>query len=412
MNFKHLKQLTVILFIFSSFNIFAQDERIKLPLALKNSFFEVNIGAINYDFGASQFLGASQGYTITSVKGTTYPAVRLVLFGYQFNKYLAAQITYMRPVNWVYYYYNNGTEFHRSSVWMNVGGLTLKPELPLGNKFSIYGEAGLGLITRHGFEAPDGTPLVTDANYGTFLFGAGLKYHINKQWSLQLTTTYSPEKKSVSQPSTTFIAGGFSYKLAPTSEKNIDKAKKLGYIHPKNIIQIGYSSNILGYGVNNFLSSDKFPVFWGGNVEVRQGMTFNYQRNAFHSPKYFSLDWGVETGLWQTTGNQRNGGAQEQFFTLSVYPVFRFDFLHTQPVDAYFYYSVAAPTYISKIIIDGLDTGKHFTFQDNMGLGIFFGKERSYNAELKIGHYSNGNIFTSNEAVKIPLSLNIGYTFN
>jgi len=80
-------------------------------------------------------------------------------------------------------------------------------------------------------------------------------------------------------------------------------------------------------------------------------------------------------------------------------------------VDAYFYYSVAGPSYISKAIIDGVETGEHFTFQDTMGAGIFFGEKRNMNAELKIGHYSNGNIFPLNGAVKIPLSLNLGYAF-
>ena len=72
---------------------------------------------------------------------------------------------------------------------------------------------------------------------------------------------------------------------------------------------------------------------------------------------------------------------------------------------------MAGPSYISKIVLDGVDTGKHFTFQDAMGLGIFFGERRNLNAELKIGHYSNGNIFPLNGAVKIPLSLNVGYAF-
>ena len=80
-------------------------------------------------------------------------------------------------------------------------------------------------------------------------------------------------------------------------------------------------------------------------------------------------------------------------------------------MDAYFYYSVAGPTYISKKIIDHIDTGEHFTFQDNMGVGMFFGEKRNLNAEIRIGHYSNGNIFPLNGAVKIPLSLNFGYAF-
>jgi len=62
-------------------------------------------------------------------------------------------------------------------------------------------------------------------------------------------------------------------------------------------------------------------------------------------------------------------------------------------------------------MVDGKDLGEHFTFIDNMGTGLFFGERRNLNAEIEIGHYSNGDIFPGNEGVKIPLSLNIGFAF-
>lgn len=34
---------------------------------------------------------------------------------------------------------------------MNMGGLTVKGTLPMGNKFSIYGEGGMAIIMRTGF---------------------------------------------------------------------------------------------------------------------------------------------------------------------------------------------------------------------------------------------------------------------
>ena len=154
-------------------------------------------------------------------------------------------------------------------------------------------------------------------------------------------------------------------------------------------------------------------MFWGGDAEVHQGLSLTYQRNIFHSAKYFALDWGVSAANWQSKGigTGLSNPNKESFYTLSVFPVARFNILHTQPLDAYFYYSVAGPTYISKKILDGSDTGEHFTFQDTMGLGMFFGESRNWNAEIKIGHYSNGNVFPLNAAVKIPLSVNVGYAF-
>lgn len=411
MRYSAFKFSLFFILLINSVSIIAQDERAQLPLALRNAYFGVSVGSINYDFGIEQFK-APVGYTFNNVV-VNHAAVRLVLYGYEFNKYLSAQITYMRPVSWVFYYYKSPsqTTLSRSSVWMNVGGLTLRPELPITNKFSINGEVGLALVTRHGFKDDAGKDIISGVTYPSMLLGAGLNYHLTDSWRLLFSGAYSPKNTTNSQPATTFVSVGFNYKLKPISEKKLQKAAETGYINPKQWLQIGYSSNVLGYGVNNAL--EKACLFWGGDAEVFQGLTLNYQRNIFHTAKVFALDWGVSASSWQTkgVGSGLNNPNKETFFTLSVFPVLRFNFLRTKPLDAYFYYSVAGPTYISKTIIDGNDTGKHFTFQDTMGAGLFFGEKRNWNAEMKIGHYSNGNIFPVNAAVKIPLSINFGYAF-
>ena len=73
------------------------EKRIQYPWGLKNSYFGINIGYINYPFSSAQL---EPGYSVEKV---TIPhiAPRITLFGHQFNKYLSAQITYMRPVDWV-----------------------------------------------------------------------------------------------------------------------------------------------------------------------------------------------------------------------------------------------------------------------------------------------------------------------
>jgi hypothetical protein len=55
--------------------------------------------------------------------------------------------------------------------------------------------------------------------------------------------------------------------------------------------------------------------------------------------------------------------------------------------------------------------GGHFTFQDFMGVGVFFGSKRNFVAEVNLNHYSNGNIFPHNDAVKVPLGFSVGYCF-
>ena len=101
-------------------------------------------------------------------------AVQALLFGHEFSPYFSAQVSYMRPVQWVQYQNVNGDR-DTHSVWMNIAGLTAKARIPLTRSLSIYGEGGLGLITRKGFEI-NGTSAVKDANYATMLVGGGFQY--------------------------------------------------------------------------------------------------------------------------------------------------------------------------------------------------------------------------------------------
>ena len=140
-------------------------------------------------------------------------------------------------------------------------------------------------------------------------------------------------------------------------------------------------------------------------VEIEKGLTLRYQRNVYHTRKVFALNIGTSISYWKSSKNK------DEFYSLAVSPIFQFNVLRTKPVDFYLFYSVAGPSYLSKVDIDGSKTGRHFTFQDFMGMGFFAGKKKNINAEVNINHYSNGNIFTENAGIKIPLTFTLGYTF-
>jgi hypothetical protein len=46
-----------------------------------------------------------------------------------------------------------------------------------------------------------------------------------------------------------------------------------------------------------------------------------------------------------------------------------------------------------------------------MGAGVFVGRKRNVTLGVKINHYSNGNIFTENAGLKIPVTVTAGLTF-
>jgi hypothetical protein len=378
----------------------ADDDRAQYPPYLANSYFGVGAGYIDYSF--SQRL-LEPGFQAESIK-IPHGAGRVVLLGHEFNRYLAAQVVYIRPAQWVSYQNINGIQAGRS-VWMNIGGLTLRGSLPLGKQLFLDAEAGGGVVTRHGFSL-EGIPTVRDASYWTVLLGGGLRYRLNESWDLDANATYSPSEERVRQPRTLMFSAGFTRILRPLPEDRVRENTNSGFIFPRNLVQVGYSTDFAGFQVNKVVSGGGVPIFWGGLAQVEGGFTLRYQRNVFHTRRVFSFDLGVSAARWKS----RFDGAG--FYTASMFPEFRFTPLHMGGADLYFNYSLAGPTTISRATIDGNDTGRHFTFQDFMGMGIYAGKTRRWNAEIQIGHYSNGNLFPQNAGVSIPLTFMLGYTFH
>src|SRR5215213_7840342 len=142
-----------IMFLLTATCVFSQadlttrkDTRTQYPKLLKNSYYNLNVGYINYRFTNALL---EPGFQAESIQ-TPHLAMRLVFFGYHFNKNLSAQVSYVKPPIYVKYKNVNG-DLASHSVWMHYGTLTLRGNLPLAKKLSVYGEGGLGIVTRRGF---------------------------------------------------------------------------------------------------------------------------------------------------------------------------------------------------------------------------------------------------------------------
>ena len=375
-----------------------EDTRTQVPALLRDSYVSINIGHVNQPFSQNQL---QPGFHAASIEIPPV-AARVMLFGHEFNRFVSAQASYLRPVNYVTYTDVRGADARRHHVRVNFGAVTVKGRVPVRERLSVYAEGGLGITSRTGFTV-DGTAVVTDAHYASVLFGGGVEYRVSPTWDLTGGVTYSPGKSAVNQPRTLFSAAGFRYTMRPILADRVEANRRSGYIFPAHLIQVEYSSGI-GYAVSDFVSK-KVPVFWGGDAQVDFGLAPHYEHNVFHTRKVFALDVGASAGIYKTRQNH------DRFYTLAIYPLLRFTVMRTAPADLYVAYSLAGPTYISKTMLDDLDTGRHFTFQDFMGVGIFAGRSRNLNLGVKISHYSNGNIFTQNAGVKIPLTISIGYAF-
>jgi Lipid A 3-O-deacylase (PagL) len=377
----------------------ADDTRTQYPAFMRDSYFDFTVGSIGYLFSGAQLEPGFQADTIDRPR----IAVRADFFGHHFTKHFSAQVTYMRPARFVTYHNINGNHAD-SQTSLAYAGLTFVEDFPLAKSVSGYVEGGYGVTSRSGIEV-NGTTALQSAHYAAGLLGAGLAFHATPNVDVMLGATYSPGRQSFNQPSTRFFTTGLRYNMRAIDAGELKANADAGFVFPENVIRFGFSSNAFGgYAFNDFFSKT-VPIFWGGNVETAHGFTVDYQRNVFHTKRVFAFDLGGSVATWTTNANG------DVFRTMSVYPLFRFFVVRAEPADVYVCYSLAGPTAISPTLLDGRDTGAHFTFQDFMAVGAYLGKSRRLNAELGIKHYSNGNLFTTNASLKVPLTLTLGVTF-
>jgi len=377
----------------------AQDQTPPIPRFLADSYIGVQIGDIDYHFSAAQL---QPGFHAQSIE-VPHLAARVLLFGHEFNKYFSAQISEMRPVYWIHYQNVNGDQASHS-VWMNVAGATGKARLPLTKSLSVYGEGGLGVVSRRGFSIGQSS-VVNSIGYATVLMGAGVQYDLTRRWSLLSGITVAPGSTASNQPRTLFFSGGLNYTLRQDATVTSTPDSPTAPEPPKNLIHLGYINDAVGFGINNFVSKGAVPIFWTGNVYVSHGWSADYQRNLFHTRRFFALDWGATVSTWRS---RQNG---QSFYTAAIYPMARVTPIRTGSFECYLGYSLAGPAFISATTIDAQLAGRHFTFQDFVSSGVTIGGRHKVNAEIRITHYSNGNLFPQNPGVTVPLGFYVGTAF-
>ena len=371
---------------------------------LSKAFFQINLGYVDYGFDESIL---NDGFEVSGYRRNPFSG-RLLL-GYKFNEEWALQYGVMRPAVWFEFENVNGTNLNKS-VFVNSWFLSLSRHFKIDNNWSLFAEAGPARVTRKGFLLGN-LRGVEDRDYFSLLTVGGIKYKLNDRWDLSAQTVYTPETSSNNTPIYQFTAG-IQYNLSKLVPKEYHEESEVFF--PKNTFQLGYANDAVGYAANKFFSlqarvgnfrSVGVPIFWYGDAKAQHTFHLNYNRTVYKGKKIFSLSWGSSLTAFQSTLEK------EWVVALSIYPQLNFYFWRNEDFNMYANYSVIGPTYISVSDIDGLETGPNVTYQDFMGVGAYFGKNNSYNAELKIIHYSNGNIFNKNDGVAIPLVFTFGKSF-
>ena len=402
-------KFVLFLLVLISFNFFSQEkekQKTKFTKFLSKSYYSLNFGGIFYPFSNDNLI---DGYATESFSRNWFSG-RLLL-GHKLIDNFSIQFGTMRPASWFKYDNVNNIGYEKS-VWINAWSLSLKKDFNFNKKTSFYAEIGVANLTRFGFSINDKI-IYDDAHYASLIYGLGLQYWLSDKWRLSANGTFLPSSAKHNQPSISQISAGFEYHLQQVDDKIAKEYAENEYFFPNNIFQFSYGTGEIGFGFNQFFGmslpvgnfeSFGIPVFWVGEVKAQHAVSVTYQRLIYRSEKIFSLDWGLSATYFQSRG-------KTDVFAFSIFPVLRFYLLRNKSFDLYSNYSIIGPAYISKADIDGIKSGPNTTFQDTMGFGLFFGKERKYNFELRIMHYSNGNIFTRNAGVAIPIQFTFGKTF-
>jgi hypothetical protein len=377
----------------------AADGRAQFSGLLANSFVTVNAGAIGYAFSDQQL---AAGHSVGAID-VPHTAASVVLFGHHFNSHVSVQGSYMRPIEYVRYRDLDGTDVSQK-VWMHYGLVTAQGRFPISRRLSIFGEGGLAITSRRGFQLGN-QPAVTNAHFASPLFGGGIEYGLNTTLDLVIGTSVIPARSQDNNPATILTTAGIRFNMRPLPPERVAEVVAAGYIFPRTIVQVGYATDAFGFSANHFFNKT-VPIFWGGEVKVRRsGVNLQWERNVFHTKKIFSLDFGASYSEWQSLE------ANDRFHTLAVFPVLRFTVVRSRQADMYVSFSEAGPAYISRVTIDGLPMGGHFTFQDFMAAGVFIGARKRLNIEFNLNHYSNGNLMSDNPGVTVPLAIKLGYAF-
>ncbi|OAI46325.1 hypothetical protein AYO45_06395 [Gammaproteobacteria bacterium SCGC AG-212-F23] len=115
----------------------------------------------------------------------------------------------------------------------------------------------------------------------------------------------------------------------------------------------------------------------------------------------------TSAGHWWITSNSPNHSLN----SIAVAPVLRYYLQKVPTISPYVEFSIG-PSYLSRTRIDGRNLGMHFAFQDQLGIGMTYGKEERFYSSISVLHYSNGSLCRWNAGITVPIMLNLGYKFN
>ena len=213
----------------------------------------------------------------------------------------------MRPIKYVRYRDLDGTDASQT-VWMHYGTVTAQVRVPVARRVSVFGEGGLAITSRRGFELGDRAGR-DECAISRRRFRGRRGVSAEPTLDLVVGTSVIPARSQDNNPATIFTSAGIRYNMRPVPPERVAEIVAAGYIFPRTIVQVGYATDAFGFSANRFFH-ETVPIFWGGDVKVKRSvMSLQWERNLFHTKKVFAVDFGASYSEWrslrQTTGSAR-----------------------------------------------------------------------------------------------------------
>lgn len=118
------------------------------------------------------------------------------------------------------------------------------------------------------------------------------------------------------------------------------------------------------------------------------------------------LSFDVSYGHWWVT-------SQVPHKTISIYaaaPILRYYFIENNSFSPFFNISLGL-AYITRTRFADRNLGMHFSFQDQLGMGVTMGAKHQFSLVFNAVHYSNGSLCAMNAGITIPLMITAEYGF-
>lgn len=134
-------------------------------------------------------------------------------------------------------------------------------------------------------------------------------------------------------------------------------------------------------------------------------LMFSYDPNRFKWRQFNIYFDGGFTQLWLP-----HHFSNRNITIYSIAPIIRYTFKKRGPVFPFLELSIGL-SYLNQTRIDNRNLGIHFSFQDRMGIGAFYGTSRQFSIGLHAVHYSNAHLSSHNSGITVPLVLDVAYRF-